>query len=100
VAEIDPTTWGPLVSLATGRPVAVTEEVSQADGQLLSELSLVNYDVARYIFERCGVEGYRLGGVSIEEELGLADCLVAAGEAVRARARHRAAQEAEQGGED
>jgi hypothetical protein len=100
VREVDHSEWGPLVSLATGRPIAVTDEISQADGQLMSELSLVNYEIAQYIIGYCEADDHRVGGFSIEQELSLADLVSAAGDAIRARGRRRAADEAEPGDDE
>jgi hypothetical protein len=92
MTDANPTVWGPLESLATGRPVIPTNGISVADSQLMSELSLVNYEIAQYILEYCKADDYRTGGVSVEQEWSLADLVWAAADAIQARARRRQAE--------
>ncbi|TDP97938.1 hypothetical protein [Labedaea rhizosphaerae] len=92
MTNVDRTGWGPLESLATGRPIIPTGGISVADSQLMSELSLVNYEIAQYILDYCKADDYRTGGFSVEQEWSLAHLVSAAADAIEARARRREAE--------
>ena len=65
------------------------DEAAHLDGQLMVELSNVNYQISRYVLRHYDADAGRTTPTPVAEELALAACLSAAAEAVRARAERR-----------
>jgi hypothetical protein len=78
-------------STTTGRVPSV-EEVAHLDGQLMHELSTLNYHLGQYVLKFYDADAGRTEPIAIADELALADSVLTAAEAIRARAVRREQQ--------
>lgn len=79
--------WGEVVP-ASGR-IPGPDEAAHLENRLMSELSSVNYRLGEYVLRYLDADAARVEPMPIADEFALADCLSAAADAVRMRAKRR-----------
>lgn len=80
-----------LPSAMTGR-VPPPDEAAHLDGLLMHELSALNYHIGQYVLRHSDADTGRAEPVTIAAELALADSMITAADAIRARAARRERQ--------
>lgn len=79
--------------ISAAEEVLGSDEAAHLDGVLMSHLSAANYQLAQYVLRFCDADAGRREPTPVPEELALADCIAAAAEAIRSRARLRQLEE-------